>query len=102
MSPPAKSAAASSTASPSANPDQITNSTSHTFYKRAGQERCMQKRLAGLNASGLPGRWLGAASLIVGPLLLLTGILLRIQFHFFFPQQLAAYHDHPPLITAAY
>jgi hypothetical protein len=62
----------------------------------------MQKRLAGLNASGLPGRWLGAASLIVGPLLLLTGILLRIQFHFFFPQQLAAYHDHPPLITAAY
>jgi len=49
-----------------------------------------------------PGRWLGSASLILAPLLLLTGILLRIQFHFFFPQQLAAYHDHPMLITAAY
>lgn len=49
-----------------------------------------------------PGRWLGAASLIMAPLLLLTGILLRIQFHFFFPQQLAAYHDHPALMTAAY
>jgi hypothetical protein len=33
---------------------------------------------------------------------LLAGILLRIQFHFFFPQQLAAYHDHPLLMTAAY
>jgi hypothetical protein len=49
-----------------------------------------------------PGRWLGAVSLILGPLLLLAGILLRIQFHFFFPQQLAAYHDHPVLMTAAY
>jgi hypothetical protein len=49
-----------------------------------------------------PGRWLGSASFIFGPLLLLTGILLRIQFHFFFPQQLAAYHDHPLLMTAAH
>lgn len=49
-----------------------------------------------------PGRWLGAASLILAPPLFLTGILLRIQFHFFFPQQLAAYHQHPMLITAAY
>lgn len=49
-----------------------------------------------------PGRWLGAASLILAPPLFLTGILLRIQFHFFFPQQLAAYREHPMLITAAY
>jgi hypothetical protein len=49
-----------------------------------------------------PGRWLGAASLILAPPVLLTGILLRIRFHFFFPQQLAAYHDHPRLMTAAY
>jgi hypothetical protein len=49
-----------------------------------------------------PGRWLGATSLIFAPPLLLTGILLRIQFHFFFPQQLAAYTSHPLLMTAAY
>jgi hypothetical protein len=49
-----------------------------------------------------PGQWLGAVSLIVAPLLQLTGILLRIQFHFFFPQQLAAYADHPVRMTAAY
>jgi len=49
-----------------------------------------------------PGRWLGAASSILAPPLLLTGILLRIQFHFFFPQQLAAYRDHPQLMTVAY
>src|SRR3954465_7048286 len=48
-----------------------------------------------------PGRWLGAASSIVAPPILLTGILLRIRFHFFFPQQLAAYRDHPQLMTAA-
>lgn len=49
-----------------------------------------------------PGRWLGGACLIFGPLLLLTGALLRIQFHFFAPQQLEAYAAHPVLITAAY
>ena len=71
----------------------------------------MEKRVAAFskvngaaqNQEGsFPGRWLGAASLILAPLLLLAGILLRIQFHFFFPQQLAAYHDHPVLMTAAY
>lgn len=49
-----------------------------------------------------PGRWLGGACLIFGPLLLLTGALLRVQFHFFAPQQLQAYQDYPRLITAAY
>lgn len=49
-----------------------------------------------------PGRWLGGAALILGPLLLLTGILLRIQFHFFFPQQLAAFQQNPVLMTASY
>ncbi|MBS1806397.1 MAG: hypothetical protein JST28_23885 [Acidobacteria bacterium] len=34
--------------------------------------------------------------------MLLTGVLLRVRFHFFFPQQLAAYHDHPRLMAAAY
>ena len=57
---------------------------------------------SGRQQSWFPGRWLGAASLILAPLLLLAGILLRIRFHFFFPQQLAAYHDHPVLMTVAY
>ena len=49
-----------------------------------------------------PGRWVGGVSLVVGPLLLLTGVLLRIPFHFFFPQQLAAVQAHPTLMLAAY
>src|ERR1035437_6618728 len=55
-----------------------------------------------LTEQWFPGRSLGGTSMILGPLLLLTGILLRIQFHFFFPQQLAAFHQHPMLITASY
>ncbi|MBC7927760.1 MAG: hypothetical protein H7039_19110 [Bryobacteraceae bacterium] len=50
----------------------------------------------------LPGRWLGGTALIFGPLLLLTGVLLRIQFHFFFPQQLEAFRDNSALIKGAY
>ncbi|HSK98406.1 MAG TPA: hypothetical protein VK891_17400 [Euzebyales bacterium] len=49
-----------------------------------------------------PGRWIGGISLIIGPLLLLAAALLRIRFHFFYDAQLAAYADHPVLITAAY
>jgi hypothetical protein len=49
-----------------------------------------------------PGRWIGGTGLIFGPLLLLIGILLRIQFHFFFPQQLAAFQQHPALMTVSY
>jgi hypothetical protein len=49
-----------------------------------------------------PGRWVGGTSLILGPLLLLSGVLLRVQFHFFFPQQLAAFEAHPTLMSVAY
>ena len=49
-----------------------------------------------------PGRWVGGVCLILGPILALTGALLRIQFHFFAPQQLQAYEAHPHLLTAAY
>ena len=49
-----------------------------------------------------PGRWLGGTSLIAGPLLLLVGALLRIEFDFFFQQQLAAIEKHPTLVTASY
>jgi hypothetical protein len=49
-----------------------------------------------------PGRWVGGIALILGPVLLLVGALLRIQFHFFFPQQLAAFAEHPTLMVASY
>jgi len=49
-----------------------------------------------------PGRWLGGIAMILGPLLLLTGVLARYRFNFFFPDQLAAYQRHPGLILAAY
>ncbi|WP_127552246.1 hypothetical protein [Actinoplanes sp. OR16] len=49
-----------------------------------------------------PGAWLGGVSLVAGPLLLLTGTLLRLGVPFFFPHQLAAYQQQPVLIAAAY
>lgn len=49
-----------------------------------------------------PGRWLAGTSLLLGPVLLLAGVVLRARFHFFFPDQLAAYDQHPTLMTASY
>jgi hypothetical protein len=39
---------------------------------------------------------------VLAPLLMLTGVLLRIRFPFFFPQQLEAFARHPKLITVSY
>ncbi|MEU6672447.1 hypothetical protein [Streptomyces sp. NPDC046727] len=49
-----------------------------------------------------PGRWVGGASFVVGPLLVLSGVLLRARFGFLFPAQLTAYEHHPDLMTASY
>ena len=49
-----------------------------------------------------PGRWIGGISMILAPMLLLVGMLLRIQFHFFFPQQLEAFRDYPTLVVTSY
>lgn len=49
-----------------------------------------------------PGRYVGGMSAILAPIIILIGVLLRIQFHFFFPEQLAAFNDHPTLMTTAY
>ncbi|MUL39794.1 hypothetical protein FZ103_01130 [Streptomonospora sp. PA3] len=49
-----------------------------------------------------PGRWLGGISCIAGPLAVLTGVLLRVRFDFFFPAQLAAYDRHPGLMAWSY
>ncbi|MEU0832356.1 hypothetical protein [Streptomyces sp. NPDC005969] len=52
--------------------------------------------------AGFPGRWVGGAAMVLAPLLMLTGALLRARFHFFYPDQLAAYAQHPTLMAAAY
>jgi len=49
-----------------------------------------------------PGRWVGGISMILAPILFLIGLLLRMQYHFFFPQQLQAFRDHSTLITTSY
>ena len=49
-----------------------------------------------------PGRWVAGVSLVLAPLLLLTGVLLRLPHDFFFPAQLAAYELRPVLMSASY
>ncbi len=49
-----------------------------------------------------PGPWVGGIAMILGPLLMSAGVLLRIRYHFFFPQQLQAYDAEPSLMVAAY
>lgn len=49
-----------------------------------------------------PGRRVAAVSMVLGPVLLLAGTLLRAPFDFFFPSQLKAMSEHPALMTAAY
>ena len=48
------------------------------------------------------GPWVGGIALILAPLLLLTGVLLRIRYNFFFPDQLQAYKENPGLMFSAY
>ncbi|NKE58785.1 hypothetical protein FXN61_19005 [Lentzea sp. PSKA42] len=49
-----------------------------------------------------PNGWVGGAALVLGPVLLLVGTLLRSPFNFFFPDQLRAVVEHPGLMKAAY
>ncbi|MFK4102935.1 hypothetical protein ACI2L1_23180 [Streptomyces sp. NPDC019531] len=53
-------------------------------------------------ATGFPGRWVGGTAMVLGPPLMLAGVLLRARFHFFYPDQLAAYERHPTLMATAY
>lgn len=68
------------------------------------RERMQAERSGGTGSGGFafPGRWIGGLALVAGPLLLLGGVLLRMRFHFFFPDQLAAVEAHPALMTASY
>lgn len=51
---------------------------------------------------GFPGPWIGGITMILAPLLLLTGVLLRMPYNFFFPDQLRAYKENPTLMFSAY
>ena len=49
-----------------------------------------------------PGRWIGGFSLVIAPLLLLSAELLRVQFGFFFTDQIQAFADYPLQIMTSY
>ena len=49
-----------------------------------------------------PGRWISGISMIIAPLLLLSSEILRIEFEFFYPEQLQAFINHPTRLTASY
>ncbi|WP_017572330.1 hypothetical protein [Nocardiopsis halotolerans] len=49
-----------------------------------------------------PGRWPTVVSLVAAPLLLLAGELVKAPHHFFFPEQIAAYADHPDQLAWGY
>jgi hypothetical protein len=66
------------------------------------ENRSAARGVSDVEAFWFPGRWIGGCSLVLGPILLLVGTLLRIQFDFFFPAQLAAVETHPGSIAAAY
>ncbi|WP_188189349.1 hypothetical protein [Nonomuraea sp. SYSU D8015] len=50
----------------------------------------------------LPGRWVEGAGLVLGPLLLLAGVLVRAGEDDFFPGQLAAYAAAPDKMILSY
>jgi hypothetical protein len=49
-----------------------------------------------------PGKYVGGIAMIIAPVVFLAGILLRIQFNFFFPDQLLAYKQHTQVMFTAY
>lgn len=49
-----------------------------------------------------PGRWVGGVAMVLGPLLMLAGALLRVRTEFFFPAQIAAFEHRPGLMAASY
>ncbi|MBT2234641.1 hypothetical protein [Nonomuraea sp. NEAU-A123] len=49
-----------------------------------------------------PGRWAEGVSLVIAPVLMLVGVLLRLPYDAFFPRQLAAFAGNAALMTASY
>ncbi|GAA2533012.1 hypothetical protein [Pilimelia columellifera] len=75
----------------------------HTRWRAAiANRRVLNAEAVAQRGVAFPGRWVVGPAAVCGPLLILTGMLLRIRYHYFFPEQLAGYEQHPVLITAAY
>ncbi|MFJ8851726.1 hypothetical protein [Streptomyces sp. NPDC102437] len=55
-----------------------------------------------MGTAGFTGRWAGGTAMVLGPVLMLAGALLRVRFHFFYPDQLIAYERHSTLMATAY
>ncbi|GGS72995.1 hypothetical protein GCM10010156_34910 [Planobispora rosea] len=51
---------------------------------------------------GFPGKWIEGTGLVLGPTLVMIGVLLKLGHDAFFPGQLAAFADSPAQMTAAY
>lgn len=70
-----------------------------------GHER---RQLVGVNAHipragyWFPGPLLGGLALVLAPLLMLAGELVRIGFYYYYPAQLAAADKHPTLMATSY
>ncbi|MFC4011442.1 hypothetical protein ACFOY2_29725 [Nonomuraea purpurea] len=51
---------------------------------------------------GFPGKWIEGIGLVLGPMLVMIGVLLKLGHDAFFPDQLAAFAGSPAQMTAAY
>ncbi|MGW7546424.1 hypothetical protein ACWGKQ_35750 [Streptomyces sp. NPDC054770] len=62
----------------------MTNPTRSTVTPAAAIGARLRDALPGerMEGTGFPGRWVGGVSMVLGPLLMLTGALLRARFHF--------------------
>ncbi|MFB9890773.1 hypothetical protein [Planobispora takensis] len=49
-----------------------------------------------------PGKWIEGIGLVLGPTLVMIGVLLKLGHDAFFPEQLAAFAGGPAQMTAAY
>ncbi|MEV0150832.1 MULTISPECIES: hypothetical protein [unclassified Nonomuraea] len=58
--------------------------------------------LSGRPSDGFPGRWVEGVTLVLAPVLMLAGVLLRVEYDGFFPAQLAAFDEAPALMSASY
>lgn len=50
----------------------------------------------------LPGHWVGAVAMLVAPALLLIGTFLRIDYNFFFTDQIRGYAESPVRMNVSY
>lgn len=62
----------------------------------------LQREVKGPVDFWFPGRWVSGVSMLVAPTLLVLSEVLRLEFNFFYPQQLQAFVDHPTRLLVSY